>query len=137
MASRGFSSVLAVRSWPRCSEMSVAARSCHGSETPPLCHAQLSSTAMWQSSRQLVIIHHYFPPLRCEAPVTRLVKVSVVVATLVMVGFAASVIGAYLWAGHHYRQAEHDLAKRDFAAAHAHLQSYLKVHSHDATTHFL
>jgi tetratricopeptide (TPR) repeat protein len=69
--------------------------------------------------------------------VTRLVKVSVVVATLVMVGFAASVIGAYLWAGHHYRQAEHDLAKRDFAAAHAHLQSYLKVHSHDATTHFL
>jgi tetratricopeptide (TPR) repeat protein len=69
--------------------------------------------------------------------VTRSIKAVVVIAALLLVGLAAFMIGANLWAGHHYRLAEKDIARRDFRSAHAHLETYLKVNSYDGDAHFL
>jgi len=69
--------------------------------------------------------------------VSRLKRASVVLAALVCISLASCIIGAYLWAAHHYRQAEQDLSKRDFAAAYSHLDAYLQVHQYDGEAHYL
>ena len=68
---------------------------------------------------------------------SRLKRAIVVSAALVCISVAGCIIGAYFWAGHHYRQAERDLSKRDFAGAYAHLEAYLQVHRFDGDTHYL
>jgi tetratricopeptide (TPR) repeat protein len=68
---------------------------------------------------------------------TRRTKVFVVMAALPCVCLGGFLIGAYLWAGHQYREAEQKISKRDFAGAHTHLEAYLTVHQYDGEAHFL
>src|SRR5262245_15507437 len=54
-----------------------------------------------------------------------------------VVALAGLVLGCHLWARHHYRAAEHALARRDGATARRHAAQCLKVWFWDADTHLL
>ncbi|HEX5270783.1 MAG TPA: tetratricopeptide repeat protein [Gemmataceae bacterium] len=58
-------------------------------------------------------------------------RVILVVVLLALLAVSAYALGSALWRRHHYRAAEEALDRRDFAAARAHLDSYLELAPHD------
>jgi len=56
---------------------------------------------------------------------------------LLLCGLLAAIAGHFLWVEHHLRAARHDLERRAYTEAQAHLASYLRTWPHSTTAHLL